>query len=116
MAAQRILKQGPLRLLNADGAVLDCRRLAKEALKENETLTGLVQRMGLCATQGALALWSVGGEVVVFGDKDEGGNRERLSQVQSIAASESSFAALKADGSVVCWGDLYTEVGRGREC
>eukprot|EP00438_Fugacium_kawagutii_P019914 Skav204306 [mRNA] locus=scaffold453:42649:43530:- [translate_table: standard] len=59
-------------------------------------------------TDGAWALLVHGG-VRVWGDRDRGGDASRVQErisfgVRKVVATESAFAALKEDGSVISWG------------
>jgi len=61
------------------------------------------------AVDRAMALWCVGGDMIVtWGSPEDGGDsttvKDQLRNVQQIHATERAFAAILADGSVVTWG------------
>merc|ERR1712190_671863 len=60
---------------------------------------------------GAFAALKEDGSVVVWGDKNWGGDarnkQDMLTSVKSIYSTDRAFASLKEDGSVVVWGDPF---------
>ena len=109
--AQKTFGQGLLRIITSTGDVLTDPTESLEAvgLQEGDMLSAIVQQANIKATQGAFAVWCCGANrIVTWGLAGFGGDsasvRHRLKNVQQLQATDSAFAALLADGSVVTWG------------
>eukprot|EP00746_Dinoflagellata_sp_MGD_P091305 gnl/MRDRNA2_/MRDRNA2_36192_c0_seq1.p1 gnl/MRDRNA2_/MRDRNA2_36192_c0~~gnl/MRDRNA2_/MRDRNA2_36192_c0_seq1.p1 ORF type:complete len:917 (+),score=216.59 gnl/MRDRNA2_/MRDRNA2_36192_c0_seq1:76-2751(+) len=77
-----------------------------DSIKDQEFASGV---RSLHATERAHAVLSADGSVVVWGDREYGGNCEEVQQqlasgVQSVCNTSHAFAALKDDGTAVVWG------------
>eukprot|EP00435_Cladocopium_sp_Y103_P010029 s156_g2.t1 len=82
--------------------------LADAGLTDGSTVTAVVQSATIAASDGAFAVWCIGGHVVTWGDGQCGGDSEvvkdQLTHVLKVQSTGKAFAALKSDGKVVCWG------------
>ena len=114
-AAQQAFGQNFLRLITAKPrALVDLEEsLVAAGLEDGDYLSAVILQPQLAATAGAFALWCCGGNTVItWGNADLGGDssavQDRLKNVQQIQATESSFAAMLADGSIVTWGDEHS--------
>eukprot|EP00435_Cladocopium_sp_Y103_P025512 s1076_g6.t1 len=109
-AAEQSLEQAFLRLAAPDGRFLDpTESLRASGLQSGDHVTAVAQQVKVSATDGAMVLWSVGGDqVIASGDARRGGCtaavQDQLRSVQKIQATAGAFAAMLATGSVVTWG------------
>ena len=108
--AQRAFGKKCLRLVAAKNRVLvDPNKTLEEAgMEDGECLTAVVLQPQLAATKSAFALWCHGASTVATrGDAKYGGDssgvRYLLKGVQQIQATDSAFAAILEDGSMVIW-------------
>ena len=110
--AQRLLGQGFLRLLSADGgdlSILDPRLPLQNFLQNGDVLGAVAVRANVAATERAFALG--GREVVAWGHSRDGGDSRlqgylrKALKIQAIQATGHAFASIFADGSVLTWGD-----------
>eukprot|EP00435_Cladocopium_sp_Y103_P062968 s411_g24.t1 len=111
--AQKSFRHGFLRVVDADQSVVDpTKSLQSAGIKDEDHLTAIAIEAKLAATAAAFALFCCGGDrVVTWGYPAHGGDnpqiQHRLKGVQQVQASQSAFAAIIADGSVVAWGRPY---------
>ena len=92
--------------LTAEGRELDLTATLSEAgLRDRDVLTAVVQLANVAATDRAFAFHGYGGQVVTWGDPEEGGDssqvQEQLRSVQHIQATDHAFAAILESGAVV---------------
>ena len=110
VTAQQALGQGFLRLVSADGRLLDpTDSVRRSGLEDGDSLTAVAQQPKIAAAWNAFALWCVRRHrIVTWGPAGHGGDSSRvqdqLRNVQQICGSRLAFAAILADGSVVTWG------------
>ena len=76
VTAQQALGQGFLRLVSADGRLLDpTDSVRRSGLEDGDSLTAVAQQPKIAATGGAFALWCAGGDrSVTWGDSTCGGD------------------------------------------
>eukprot|EP00435_Cladocopium_sp_Y103_P046487 s565_g13.t1 len=112
--AVRALQLGSVRIISADGTVLDpTLPIDRTGLQSGDTVTAVaLPPAKLAATYGAFAFWSSGTStnLTAWGDRECGGSLRRvknsLVDVQEVQSSSSAFAAILANGKVVAWGDV----------
>eukprot|EP00438_Fugacium_kawagutii_P025407 Skav235443 [mRNA] locus=scaffold2206:62305:65715:- [translate_table: standard] len=111
--AQQQLDVGFLRLMSADGRLLDPMHTVVEAgVKQGDTLTGVVHYANVAATSRAFAIFCEG-LVVTWGQEDCGGDKLGFStswtkqqcHITALQSSQSAFAAILDDGAVMAWGN-----------
>ena len=76
-------------------------------IEDGDQLTAIVGQAKLAATETAFALWYCGGDgVVTWGNSgdDSSAVQDQLKGVWQVQASQTAFAAILEDGSVVTWG------------
>ena len=102
--AQKSFEQGFLKIVPADGHVLDDPNQSVKAagLQEGDYLTAIVQQAMMAATGRAFAMWCCGGgRIVPWGDPGRGGDssavQDQLRNVQQVQATSFAFAAILAD-------------------
>ena len=107
IAAQQSFGQSFLRLVAPDGRLLDpTDSIWLSGLQDGDSLTALAQQPKIAATWSAFALWCVGGDrIVTWGHPDFGGDSSRVQDVQQVCGAGKAFTAIRADGTVVTWGD-----------
>jgi hypothetical protein len=110
--AQKSLGQGFLKLVTAEGHVLTNPYKPEDSLEDagvqdSDHLTAVAQQAQVAALSFGFALWCCGGNrVVVWGNPRYADCSSVQDQnLQQIQATNDSFAAILADGSVVVWGD-----------
>lgn len=100
--AERSLEVGwlALELIGKEGQILDTRQSLEEAeLHDGDVLTALLSLPKLAASTASFAVACKGG-VFTWGDI----HSVQPGSVRAIRSSESSFAAIRLDGSVMVWG------------
>ena len=107
--AQKSFGQGFLRLVTADGLVLDPLESVQQAgIEGGDHLTALALQVNMATTANAFALWLSGGNrVLTWGDPKEGGDCsqvQELRNVKHVQGTDGAFAAILEGGSVVTWG------------
>ena len=110
-AAEQAFGKKHLRLITAKNRILADRdkTLEETQIEDGECLAAVVLQAQLAATKGAFALWCHGDSAVVtWGNARFGGDslavQDQLKGAQQIQATDSAFAAILGDGSVVTWG------------
>eukprot|EP00435_Cladocopium_sp_Y103_P040932 s1700_g11.t1 len=88
IATQQSFGQGFLRLAAPDGRLVDL----TAGLQDGDSLTAVAQQPKITATRSAFAISRV---------------QDQLRNVQQICSTDSAFAAILADESVVTWGNGY---------
>ena len=107
--AQQHFQRGVLRLAFGGQMLNPSSTLSEEGLREEDTVTAIVQPpQRLASTEQAFALHVDGGSACAWGNPKAGGDsgqvQEQLVRVRQIQATQFAFAAILDDGSVVTWG------------
>ena len=107
IAAQQSFGQGFLRLAAPDGRLLDPTDSVRlYGLQDGDRLAAVAQQPQIVANATAFALWCVGDDrIVTWGlGGDSSRVQDQLRNVKQISGTDSAFAAILADGTVVTWG------------
>eukprot|EP00439_Symbiodinium_sp_Y106_P056653 s1287_g7.t4 len=124
--AQAALGIGKGQLVDSFGHILDpCARIKDAGVQDGDWLTMHLSRVQACATglvfaailgDGSVITWGSGCPREFFGDgsvftcstaveADSSVVQDQLKDVEHIQAAGAAFAAIRAEGSVVTWGD-----------